>query len=335
MQDMSALTERRLSFETAVPRGLVHKRAIEEVLITDAAPDGPDRLLCAAQLPRAHRLYSPEGAGLYDFMLLLELVRQTTIVVGHRLLGVPDGRQFVLNDLDVEVTDLEAMAVGAAPAEVVVEVSATNVRRLEDVVARYDVDGTVHVDGTAAARGSGRCTALEPADYAAVRGRPPAPGARSDPEPAPAEPARVGRADRRDVVVGPLRRASPARAEADVVVDTAHPSFFDHPLDHVPGTLLLEACRQTAVAAMAEARAIPPAHVVVRHCRARFLRFAELGERVVCAAELDGPQAGLVVTQGAERVCEATLVLDGRRSPDHDVTRTERAQHEDRRSLDG
>jgi 2-oxo-3-(phosphooxy)propyl 3-oxoalkanoate synthase len=313
--------QRELSFDTALSRQIVHKRALEEVLLCDSAPNGPDGLLCAAQLPRAHRFYNPEGVGLYDFMLLLELVRQTTIVVGHRLLGVPDGRQFVLNDLDVEVTDLAAMAIGAAPAEVVVEVTARNVRRLEDIVAAYDVEGVVHVDRRPAARGSGRCMALEPDDYAAVRGVPPAPAsadARDGPPPAPVEPARVGRADRRDVVVAAVRRPAASTAASEVVVDTTHPSFFDHPLDHVPGMLLLEACRQTAVAASADARGIAAAELVVRRCRARFTRFAELGVPLICTADLRGlepapasppVEADVVVAQGAARVCEATLAL--------------------------
>lgn len=32
-------------------------------------------------------------------------------------------------------------------------------------------------------------------------------------------------------------------------VDGCHPVFFDHPVDHVPGMLLVEAARQAAVAA--------------------------------------------------------------------------------------
>jgi hypothetical protein len=66
--------QRELSFDTALSRQIVHKRALEEVLLCDSAPNGPDGLLCAAQLPRAHRFYNPEGVGLYDFMLLLEPV---------------------------------------------------------------------------------------------------------------------------------------------------------------------------------------------------------------------------------------------------------------------
>jgi 2-oxo-3-(phosphooxy)propyl 3-oxoalkanoate synthase len=316
---------RELSFEATVPRGLVHKRAVEEVLITDAGPDGHGGYLCAGHLPRTHRVYSPGGVGYYDLLLLLELVRQATIVVGHRQLEVPAGRQFVLNDVELEITDLAATAIGRAPAQAVVAVAARNQRYVEGILAAYDVGGVVCVDGAAAARGTGRCMCLPPEDYGALRDAAPeaAVGGGADEPPSPVEavePTRVGRADRRDVVVGDVEQTSSGGATSQVVVDTGHPSFFDHELDHVPGMLVLEACRQTAVVAASAALGVPARALVPTRWGARFLRFAELGARLTCVAGVEtrsptsaAASVSVAVEQRSSRVCEATLDLSHER----------------------
>ncbi|BDH56032.1 hypothetical protein MTP03_09710 [Tsukamurella sp. PLM1] len=99
------------------------------------------------------------------------------------------------------------------------------------------------------------------------------------------EPAAVGREIDRNVVVGELRRAGTA-VEADVVVDPSHPSLFDHPLDHVPGSLLLEAARQFAVCAAGSASRRAAT------LRSRFDAFVELDVPTTCHARIVPPAAG-------------------------------------------
>jgi hypothetical protein len=59
-------------------------------------------------------------------------------------------------------------------------------------------------------------------------------------------PQTVGRISPTDVVLSPTGK--PGRWQ--LRVDTAHPALFDHPLDHVPGMMLLEAARQATVATL-------------------------------------------------------------------------------------
>jgi hypothetical protein len=56
-------------------------------------------------------------------------------------------------------------------------------------------------------------------------------------------------------------------------IDTSHPIFFDHPVDHVPGALLLDAALQTARAASHDPDAGPSRAVEID---SRFSRFVEL-----------------------------------------------------------
>jgi 2-oxo-3-(phosphooxy)propyl 3-oxoalkanoate synthase len=273
-----------LGFEARVPSPEVHKRAVEEVLLTDAAAAGHEGFFCAAQLPRSHRTYVPNGGRHHDLLLLLEVVRQATILAGHRYLDIPTDRQFLLRNVELAIDDLDACRRRAVPAHAIVRLVAGNIRHLDGVVASFELRGWVSIDGRPAASGMGTCLCLASDDYRALRGTPlqaspagftpPATGGR-------AHPAEVGRMDDGEVVVSEIMRPAPGAAQAEVVVDPAHPAFFDHPLDHVPATLLLEAGRQLARATLsAEADAITVA------CRAQFLAFAELQPPVTCRARL-------------------------------------------------
>ncbi|WP_370012895.1 AfsA-related hotdog domain-containing protein, partial [Nocardia cyriacigeorgica] len=80
-------------------------------------------------------------------------------------------------------------------------------------------------------------------------------------------------------------------AVATLVPDIGHPFLFDHPLDHVPGSLLIEACRQTALAMVLE-RA--PRLVGVS---STFDRFVELDTPAECRAEIIGDTGGRTVVR--------------------------------------
>jgi hypothetical protein len=99
--------------------------------------------------------------------------------------------------------------------------------------------------------------------------------------------ALAGRENHRNVVIGPVRRHD-GGATADLVADTAHPFLFDHPLDHAPGNLLIEAARQTAVALLAPH---PPRLSAVS---STFDRFVELDRAAECAAEIGASDPALV-----------------------------------------
>jgi hypothetical protein len=73
------------------------------------------------------------------------------------------------------------------------------------------------------------------------------------------------------------------------VADTSHPAYFDHPQDHLPGMVLLEAYRQVALLAVADACAWAPESLMVVACDARFSRYAELELESRCSASVGEP----------------------------------------------
>jgi hypothetical protein len=81
------------------------------------------------------------------------------------------------------------------------------------------------------------------------------------------------------------------RCVAQVLVDPEHPYFFEHPVDHVPGLLLIEAARQLCIAAAHRFLEVPlHAAMIVDEVHVRFERYAELDPPLFIALQASQPQ---------------------------------------------
>ena len=272
-----------LTAERAVDRRLVHKLAIEEVLVTDAAEvDGG--YVALTQLPRAHRLFADTPLRYYDVGLVGEAARQAVMVVLHNFLAVPFDTRFVIGSVRVALDDLEANRIGPLPAEMEVEVTFDSVRRRASGFVR-GVSGTAacRLGGVRSGTFEGALVLMPDRTYETVRepaARPVAGTARGGLSDA----AAVGRSDPRNVVLSPVESRGARTYRALVAADPSDPVFFDHPQDHHPGMLLIEAARQIAIAAVARELSADPAALVAVEVEARFTRFAELDEPLECSA---------------------------------------------------
>jgi 2-oxo-3-(phosphooxy)propyl 3-oxoalkanoate synthase len=306
----------RLSFDATLPRRLVHRAAISEVFVTDSAQIG-DRILVGSQLPRAHALFNDGPDSHYDLLLVLETLRQSGILTAHRYRDVPSGDSFVFQSFDLRVEDLAAARMAARPAQVVVELGSAEEDERPGVMRSLLSRSSVAIDGRPYATGSGLMLFLPRPAYDELRsyGRrqrlrsaPPAEVSTAATE--PMNPARVGRRNPRNVVVGAPRPAGAAAWRTTLVVDRSHPSFFDHELDHVPAMLLLEAFRQTALAAVAERHGLDPWAARLTRCAAEFTGFAELELPTACTAAVGDPLRGSVGGSGDGPVVAVQVGLE-------------------------
>ncbi|WP_051388914.1 ScbA/BarX family gamma-butyrolactone biosynthesis protein [Arthrobacter sp. 35W] len=264
---------RILSFEASLPRELVHRRAVSEVFITDFVHCGNGRSLAGAQWPRWHVFYGSNLPGV-DSALVAETLRQAVIVVAHQR-GVPLTHKFLLPHMELSVGTADFD--GREPVEVVVELDVVDSAGPADapssltVAARFLHDGTEIGTGTASAR---MLSAAAYERYRQPRAPSSIPGAGRL-----LEPGIVGHHSIRNVVLGAAVRplAWPLH------IDQSHPIFFDHPLDHAPGMLLLEAARQ----ALRAASGAPDADF--SGFRADFFRMVEFNQPVEVTVSLPGP----------------------------------------------
>ncbi|MFI0510028.1 hypothetical protein RKD19_002010 [Streptomyces canus] len=277
-----------------VPREFVHRVAVAEILLTGWTRAGADRFTITAQWPRAHQLHVSPDRSAYEPLLIAETVRQCGALLAHAAYDVPLGYQFVLQELRTD-TRPEHLAVGSAPAEPVIDVTVTEVRRRAGRPAALRYEAVVRLGGERVGTGGIAVTWTKDSVYRRLRaGRTADTGSlrlpRPLPEPLP--PETVGRVLAADVLLAPTARPGRRRLR----VDTAHPVFFDHPLDHVPGMLLLEAARQAVRAHTGPGRVPASFH-------ATFHQYAELDEPVwVELSEAAGDDVQVVALQGESEV---------------------------------
>lgn len=229
-------------FSTTVPKELVHRAAVAEVLLTRWLRLDDTHFSASAQWPRGHSFFtSPDGLH-HDPVLTAETIRQVGTLLAHAEFGVPMGNYFVLESLHFSV-DLPGLELRNSPADLELAVSCHDIRRSGSQVSgiRYVVE--FFRDGIRVATGGVRASFLKPTVYHRIRGGrlPGQPTTAALPE--PVDPSLVGRRDEADVVLAPTEEPRRWLVRAD----TRHPILFDHPCDHVPGMVLLEAARQAAL----------------------------------------------------------------------------------------
>ncbi|MER7224793.1 ScbA/BarX family gamma-butyrolactone biosynthesis protein [Streptomyces rubradiris] len=293
---------------TTVPSQYVHRAAVSEVFLTQWETDSPDRFSVTAQWPRGHALFIPVG-GYQDPLLLVESVRQTGALLAHAEYGVPFGHQFLMWNMSFSA-DPEALAAGATPTEVVLRAECHDLVRRGATLAGMRYRVTVERDGMPLGVASAAFSCTSPAVYRRLRGDMPV--RPSVPLPVGIAPETVGRAGSRDVVLAAGDPRTPRRWQ--LRVDTAHPIFFDHPVDHVPGMVLLEAARQAAHASTGMRDALPVG------LDSTFERYAELDAPCWIEAEPGRPDrygrtpTTVRGTQHGETVFTATVTLGPHRA---------------------
>ncbi|MDX5454137.1 MAG: A-factor biosynthesis protein [Rhodococcus sp. (in: high G+C Gram-positive bacteria)] len=275
-----------LGFESTVPRRYVHRQSVSEVFLTDCTSVGvAHRFLLGAQWPRLHGFYRTD-TGRYDAMLIAETLRQTAIYLGHTQYRVPLGHPFVMQTLRVDAA-VDALAIGAGAAEVVLDASLDDPVYRGGLLSQFDLTVVFAIDGQRVGTGEGVANVLTPDAYQRLRWNGAGPRRIGDPVcPPPISPVVVGQSRPVDVVLGPQYAENRWRLR----VDDRHPVLFDHPSDHVPGMLLLEAFRQSARAACG----CPDADIAL--IEATYHRFVELDEPANVVARIDAHDPWIVRT---------------------------------------
>ncbi|WGW12205.1 AfsA-related hotdog domain-containing protein [Saxibacter everestensis] len=339
------------SHESFVPRKLVHRLSISEVLMTDARRTGRNTYICGAQWPRWHVFYENRPFG-FDTALIEETLRQATILVCHKFYDVPFdyhflllrmrfaiGHQCAMSQIEPEELSLNlrfdriryqgkrlfacrsraqlkarGQTIGYASADARIVTPPVYQRMRGATMPELDVS----VEGRAKGRADGRAdisaearagvradiSAEGPAGVRLVGEFPDDGAPATGPIPAPA----VGKTSAWNVCIGPPTSAF----HWPLLVDTSNPVFFDHPLDHTPGMLLLESMRQAVRLALAD----PSADF--DSLDAKFTSFVEIGLpadiRLASGAELPEPRSRfrLSVVQGDAEcvVAEVTVAED-------------------------
>ncbi|HME02781.1 MAG TPA: AfsA-related hotdog domain-containing protein [Solirubrobacteraceae bacterium] len=298
-----------LRFDRNVPRDLVHRRALAEVLIADTVQVADDEFLLGTQLPRAHTLWSDRQYPYHDPLITVEVCRQACIATLHRYYNVPPEWQFLSKRIDFRVVNLDAYADDhASPPEGILRARILNKRERAGTLLAITIESELTIDGTLGGTVSGDVIVMQQPAYQRLRAQQlkikyeSLATSRTQEPVRPVDPSRVGRILQRNVAIGDGTEAVTPSGECryNAVVDQTHPCFFDHPLDHLPGALIMEIHRQTAIDAAGSAAIGMPASAVITRCDVQLSDFAELETHMTCSATLVGqpqPESARVVSR--------------------------------------
>ncbi|MDX3804038.1 ScbA/BarX family gamma-butyrolactone biosynthesis protein [Streptomyces sp. AK04-3B] len=235
------VTAAAVSRTVRVAKDLVHKHDGGQVLLSGLKRLAEDEFLVAADWTDAGRLVAAGDRGEGSAVLLTETIRQTFPLLSHAGYDVPFDHRLLWSEYryTLNLGTLREEGVGGRPD---LHIRCHDVVRRRGRVSALSLDVTVLRDGEQLATAHTRFTIQPPAIYERLRG---SHGdahrmlelARSRPLPPPVSGAGE---EFRDVVLSP----TDATDRWQLRIDTHHPMYFDHPADHAPGILLLEAAKQ-------------------------------------------------------------------------------------------
>ncbi|MDA8297690.1 MAG: AfsA-related hotdog domain-containing protein [Actinomycetota bacterium] len=311
-----APTERELlrarddPWRSGVPRHLVNRQSVAQVLLTTVVELDRGEAVLAAQWARAQRFFVPNVHGEHDPMLLVETFWQAAVALAHVELGVDSTAELVLREFEFRIDNPGLLAVGSQPANLVIRTRLRGVRWRGPQLRRGQLDARMWRGGRCIGVGTGAfsCVDADVAKRLHLRARS---GPMHLPDCTPLDVAQsVGRLAAEDVLLcacHAVRRGR--RSRFSLRIDTDHPALFDGEHDAVPAIALAEAARQAAQLSLGEEadRRFRIRRLTLRYADAVPI---ELAVPLSCEPVPEGRR--VLIGAGDEPAVEATFELDSR-----------------------
>jgi hypothetical protein len=246
-------------------------------------------------------------------MLLAETVRQCAIYLAHVRYAVPLHYKFTMQSMVIDA-DLDLLTIGACAPEVAINAHVTKIARSERSLSAFTVMLEFQLNDKVIGRGAASARVFPPDKYDHVRWQGAVARTPTRPcLPTPVDPDSVCVTDTASVVLGTNSAASEEGSWL-LRADVTHPILFDHPLDHIPGVLVLEAARQSARLTLGESCAD------FEGLEFRFRRFIELDQPTTVTAQIVDAERRCVAVdfaQWGEIMATGTIRLAKHRDPLH------------------
>lgn len=252
-----------------------HRSTRSELLVSELTQLAEAYWEVGLSLPRSHWLCHPTP-GAVPLTLMAEALRQAGLAVCVAGLGMDPSVHFVISALSVNTARERLVFPRFGAFECTAAVSFADIVHRKGIPHRLEVDYTIGTAVTAHISAQ----VLSDLDYRVVRRRAQVLGE-----------AIVDHAE--TLLIDPVRTTTSARAVLGV--NEADPFFFDHPVDHLPGILLLH-----AAATLHEQATGAPASAL----EITFPAFAELRVPTHLSAEIDHASSHTMISQGERTVAE-------------------------------
>lgn len=226
-----------------VAKHLVRKTDASEVLITTWHGISDNKHVATIQWPPHHPFYTTQQEA-HSPLLFTESTRQALALLSHTEFGIPLEHRLGWDHATCSTTP-HGLRTTRTPAEIQLHITHTSIERRRRGCARLEAEIHATRDGTPVGTARIKYTAYPEAIYRRLRGHHASAeeaSARALPPGPPMPPTQVGRERPHDVVLTPTPHPNLWLLRTDLT----HPTLFDHPHDHIPGMVLLEAFSQAA-----------------------------------------------------------------------------------------
>lgn len=224
---------------------LVHKQFISEVFLTDYCQLSENTFLIAAFLPRTHSYYNDSLQSI-DVSIILEIFRQCSILISHVFYNIPSDVKFVFDKADLHCanTDISFNFQIQADYQAIIDISVIETKMRNKNLSGLKLEMKLFIQSQLYATKTMHISFFQPKIWNRLRASAQKYESRnyclhelSDYQ------TKLHKQHANNIVITDfINHASTFHSK--IIPHTSHPVFFDHPLDHVPASLLLEAIRQ-------------------------------------------------------------------------------------------
>lgn len=279
------------SFGSTVRKDLVHRSAVSEVFLTDAQRIEEDRFYTGAHLPRTHSYYNDAPSLTHhENIVLLEVCRQSSIIVSHNYYDAPLDAKFIFNEAKFKIENNEALLIKSKPSYVVTEIEVISKSGRNGKVNGLTFEMRLYVDGNIAATKLMNITWLTKPVWGKMRNKALKTAETFSNIALPSINSQstltqiMGRTNIDNLVLRSVENQNGQYVSA-IQVNQSHPAMFDHPLDHIPGMLLIEAFRQMAFYVVNKEYGLQFSDIFMKVCDINFTKFTEFNPAAYCSLD--------------------------------------------------
>ncbi|WP_369360296.1 ScbA/BarX family gamma-butyrolactone biosynthesis protein [Streptomyces sp. cg2] len=223
-----------------VLNSFVHLRHDNSVLVTDWQRSGDMNYRVTAQWPAPGN--GEPGRGFRsESMQAGQMVRQAGLLLAHAEFGAPLAHAILLRTFDFSF-DMDFLRAKNKPASLIVQVLCEPTKSRGRSINGLHMTMTIHCEGQQIGTAATGFEWIPPAVYRRLRGDHAEAVSDQPPLSAPVAPAQVDCTADVEVVLAPTEHADRWLLRNDF----RNTALYDHPVDHVPGLVLIEAAQQAA-----------------------------------------------------------------------------------------
>ncbi|WP_395002018.1 AfsA-related hotdog domain-containing protein [uncultured Helicobacter sp.] len=277
-------TQWEANYAQSAEKHLVHKAFNGEVFLTDSHRIDESTFEIAAFLPRAHTYYNDtQDSTRHDVSTLLEVFRQCSILVAHKFYGVALNSKFIFDSADFKVLHNEILENSPQSYQSIIKITILQVKHKRGNNYGLLLDMQLFIGSKKYATKIMDMSWFAPKMYERLRGE----IANENYIPLDKNemsPKSLGRSTITNVVITQFLQES-QYFQTTIIPNQAHPAFFDHQLDHIPASLLVEAIRQSSLLVIHSLYHLTPANVYVSGIKIDFKAFCGLYNDNFCFIE--------------------------------------------------